>query len=207
MPINTENERYTQKQLGYLGKVTKKHSELALPFLQIGSLEAYTEAIPQFVILTAMAITEGAMAHCNDIPFGFISNGTELLNKTCVFGSAKMPITIQNIPFYTKFGLTQNILSIPSMKIPMYFYFRMTYYTTLVSCGCGIARFLEVGPTRILPKDGWKNFAGYGLTVIIVIYSLYTKALGIGSDGTTMTILLDLFGVKCPSSKGNDVCY
>ena len=65
-----------------------------------------------------MAITEGAMAHCNDIPFGFISNGTELLNKTCVFGNAKMPITIQKIPFYTKFGLTQNILSIPSMKIP-----------------------------------------------------------------------------------------
>ena len=152
-----------------------------------------------------MAITEGALAHCNGIPFSFISNETELWNKTCVLGNAQMPIPIQKMPFYGKFGLTQNILSIPSMKIPMYFYFRMTYYTTLVSCGCGIARFLEVGPTRILPKDGWKNIAGYGLTVIIVIYSLYTKALGIGSDGTTMTILLDLFGVECTSSKGIDV--
>ena len=148
-----------------------------------------------------MAITEGALAHCYDVPFGFLSNESELLNKTCAFGNAT--VRHQDIPFYDKFGLTQNILFVPSMKISMYYYFRITYYTTLLSCGCGIAKFLEVGPTRILPKDGKKNIAGYSLTVIIVCYSMYIKALGLGSDGTTMTTLLDRFGVQYTLSKGN----
>ena len=146
-----------------------------------------------------MAISEGALAQCGDIPFWIISGNADVENKTCIYGNGTS-IMIQDISFYKKFGLTSNILGISALKIPMYYYFRMTYYTTLVACGSGIASFLETGPTRILPKDGWKCYGGYGLAVVVVIYSLYTKALGIGSDGTTMQIVLDLLGTDCDNS-------
>ena len=100
-----------------------------------------------------MAISEGALAQCSDIPFWIISGNENVENKTCVYGIGT-PIKIQNISFYKKFGLTTNILGISALKIPMYYYFRMTYYTTLVACGSGIANFLGSGPTRILPKIG-----------------------------------------------------
>ena len=146
-----------------------------------------------------MAISEGALAQCGDIPFSVISGNEDVVNKTCIFGN-ETSIAIQDISFYKKFGLTTNISGISALKIPMYYYFRMTYYTTLVACGSGIASFLEAGPTRILPKQGWKNYVGYGLAMVVVIYSLYTKALGIGSDGTTMQIVEGVLGIDCTYS-------
>ena len=148
-----------------------------------------------------MAISEGALAHCVGVPFRFISKDDDLHNLTCTFGTEK--INIQDLSFYKKFGLTQDLFGIPALRLPVYIYFRMTYYTTLVSCAFGITHFLEVGPTRILPKDEFgfrKSLAAYMLAVIIVVYSLYTKALGIGSDGSTMHIILDVFNYNCAHS-------
>ena len=143
-----------------------------------------------------MAISEGALATCSNVPL--ISSEIDLDNITCIYKSEIK--RMKDIGFYDIFGKTQNILGIPMFKLPMYYYFRITYYTTLVACGFGITKFLEVGPTRILPKDGLKNLGGYGLAIVIVLYSLQTKALGMGSDGIIIHSVLSAFDVDCISS-------
>ena len=73
--------------------------------------------------------------------------------------------------------------------------FRLTYYLTLISCTFALLKFLDVGPTRILEKDGWRNYAGYGISFISVIVVLQAKAQGLGTGGYVMTMLYDQLGI------------
>ena len=95
-------------------------------------------------------------------------------------------------PFYQLFGTHQRIMGF--IHLPTYNSFYFSYLLTLFSCTCGILRFLDAGPTRILERDGWRNFVGYGLAGWGVLTSLHTKGLGLGNGGPLMQSLIKQFG-------------
>ena len=76
------------------------------------------------------------------------------------------------------------------LEIPMYYWFRFSYYMTLVSCTFGVVKFLDVGPVRCLVKEGWLNYVGYTCAALSAYISLEKKALGLGSDGVILDTLL-----------------
>ena len=86
------------------------------------------------------------------------------------------------------------------LEVPMYYYFRFTYYSTLVMCTFGIVKFLDRGPTRCLATEGWLNYVGYLCALFSVFYHLRTKSLGLGSDGVILDTVLSTFGV-CKSNE------
>ena len=94
--------------------------------------------------------------------------------------------------FYRLMDVEANILGI--FKVPMYTLFRNSYYLTIFSCTFGILRFLDIGPTRILARDGWRNYVGYGIAFLSVLHSVHTKALGLGADGTILRIFANPTG-------------
>ena len=131
-----------------------------------------------------MAITTGALYNC------------ETIDKVPWFSFTKQNYSevkcdndaINSIPFYQIFGVEANLFWL--FKIPMYYWFRVTYYTTLVSCTFGILRFLDIGTTRILAASGWQNIFGFALAFVSVFHSLHTKALGLGTGGGLMKSIL-----------------
>ena len=153
--------------------------------------------------MTALAISKGGLFDCRNkhdnssIPW--FHGDTEFANITCHHKN----IDLNKIDFFKIFGTTQTFLGIP-VGIPMYWWFRMTYYMTLVSCVFGIVRFLDVGPTRILSKNVGLNVVGSILTCFSVGHALHTKALGLGTGGVIMEIVLTSFGY-CKETEGTIV--
>ena len=98
---------------------------------------------------------------------------------------------MSNVPFFQMFSTHTNFLG---FEVPQYWWFRLTYYLTIISCTFALLRFLDVGPTRILEKDGWRNYAGYGISFISVLFVLQAKAQGLGTGGYVMTMLYNKFG-------------
>ena len=130
-------------------------------FFQLGSIEAYTESLPQYFILTAMAISHQAFVSCN-VPSilgsppqvhvfnHYVSNQH---NETCSFThgirnasgnfepimcGAEQPL--EDVAFYKIWNTTHQAFFF--FEVPMYHYFRFNYYCTLISCTFGIVKFL-----------------------------------------------------------------
>ena len=147
------------------------------------------ESLPQYFILTILAITKGVLQRCAMGSIPIISTvEQDYSNVTC----SEFNHLMSNVSYYQTFGLSSNILG---FHIPQYYSFRISYWLTLVSCTFGLLRFLDVGPTRILENDGWRNYAGYGIAFISVIFSLYTKATGLGNGGYMMNTIIDQFNL------------
>ena len=145
-----------------------------------------------------MAITKGALFTCemDSVPF-FLSSpeshGNQIVsNVTCHEDDDKIT-PLEKVEFYEIFGTTQNIFWL--FYIPMYYWFRMTYYITYLGCIFGIVRFLDLGPTRILATEFWSNSLGYSLALFSVGHSLHTKALGLGTGGHIMDVVLTSAGL------------
>ena len=157
-------------------------------FPKVGSLEGMLESLPQYFILTTLAITKGGLMRCNMDNVSFITTKEQdFTNVTCSNHS------MSSVSFYQTFGESTAYLGI--FHIPQYYCFRISYGLTLISCTFGLLRFLDVGPTRILENDGWRNYAGYGIAFISVITSLYTKATGLGDGGYMMNTIIDQFNL------------
>ena len=99
---------------------------------------------------------------------------------------------MSNVSYYQTIGLSSNIFG---FNIPQYYSYRWSYNLTVISCTFGLLRFLDVGPTRILENDGWRNYAGYGIAFISVFFSLYTKALCVVTGGYMMNTIIDQFNL------------
>ena len=129
--------------------------------------------MPQYFILTALVISTNGLAVCSNLNFtidNIVSSYSS--NAECrVGGNNRTPIN--NITFYQMFNETKTIFG--TVHLPMYYYFRVNYYTTLLSCTMGIVKFLDVGPTKILPTQGWRNYVFYALAVLSVFTSLHTR--------------------------------
>ena len=147
------------------------------------------ESLPQYFVLTTLAITKGGLMHCNMAGVSFMS--TENQNYTSVTCS-EFNHPMSDVSFYQTFGESTNYFG---FHIPQYYCFRISYYLTLVSCTFSLLRFLDVGPTRILEKEGWRNYAGYGIAFFSVLFSLYTKALGLGTGGYVMNTIINQFNL------------
>lgn len=138
------------------------------------------------------------------IPF-FLAASTEqemeqkFSNITCHHKS----FNISEVEFFRKdqFGLTNNLHI--GYHVSMYYWFRLTYYTTFLGCIFGIVRFLDLGPTRILSTSFWTNIFGYLLAIFSVAQSLHTKALGLGTGGVIVELILKQTGL-CEDAKGED---
>ena len=148
------------------------------------------ESIPQYFILTALAITKGGLQRCDltNIPYVTLIK-PDYGSVEC--GEGKWNYSMKEGDFYQLLGDSQNLMG---MYVPMNAWFRFTYYISLVSCTFGILRFLDAGITRILDRDGWRNYVGYGIAFFSVIHSLHTKALGLGVGGAMMRIVFDPTG-------------
>ena len=139
--------------------------------------------------MTILYICKGGRLSCNlnHIPVIDIGSGNYNYvecgenNDTCPIG---------DIPFYQLFG---NSTSFGSIHIPTHHWFKITYGLTTISCACGILRFLDVGPTRILERTGWRNWVGYVLAFFSVFYCLKAKGNGLGSGGYVMRMLSNNF--------------
>ena len=95
------------------------------------------------------------------------------------------------VPFYLVHGLTTELLS---FHVSTYYWFRLTYYSTYLSCVFGIVKFLDLGPTRILSEKGLSNWIGYGLSICSAVISLRMKAHGLGHGDVLMEIFLMTLG-------------
>ena len=176
----------------------------------MGSLEAHTEGLPQYFVLTTLAIYNQALTSCNnpielyfhfiglthnrndnEKHFSMITTDIECLNRTKYYHLADDHIgSIHSNT--TLVHESQTILWF--LEVPMYYYFRFTYYTTLATCTFGIVKFLDRGPTRCLAPEGCLNYVGYICALFSVFYHLRTKSLGLGSDGTILDTVLSTFG-------------
>ena len=146
-----------------------------------------------------MAISTGGLYTCTrenkeEISF-FFSEQTkvQMQSTTCHHNSIK----ISEVEFFEIFGLQQYFLSENFLlfSVSMYYWFRVTYYTKFIGCIFGIVRFLDLGPTRILSKHFWTNIFGYLLASFSVGQSLHTKALGLGTGGVILEIVLSAIGL------------
>ena len=125
---------------------------------------------------------------CNMDNVSFITTKEQdFTNVTCSNHS------MSSVSFYQTFGESTAYLGI--FHIPQYYCFRISYGLTLISCTFGLLRFLDVGPTRILEKEGWRNYTGYGIAFFSVLFSLYTKALGLGTGGYVMNTIINQFNL------------
>ena len=139
--------------------------------------------------MTILYISKGGRLSCtlDDIPIIGIGSANYIdvhcgeNNDTCPIGK---------VPFYQLFG---NSTSFGSIHIPTNHWFKITYGLTTISCACGILRFLDVGPTRILERTGWRNWVGYILAFFSVLYCLKAKGNGLGSGGYVMRMLHNKF--------------
>ena len=112
-----------------------------------------------------------------------------------ICGEDSYNYTMINGSFYQLMGIETTIpLGFATIHIPLYYSFRFTYYLTLLSCTFGILKFLDVGPTRILERDGWRNYVGFGIAFWSVLNSLHTKSLGLGVGGAIIHTVTDTFG-------------
>ena len=137
-----------------------------------------------------MAIAKGGLFDCrnkydNSSVHWFDS---DFANYTCHHAE----VSLDNLEFFEIFGKEKSLLGI--VQISMYWWFRITYYMTLISCTLGIVRFLDVGPTRILARTFLLNAVGNVLICFSVGHALHTKALGLGTGGVIMEIVLKSFG-------------
>ena len=135
--------------------------------------------------MTILYISKGGRLKCNldDVP----TIGIGIGNYTGIkCGENKDVCPIGEVPFYQLFGIST---SFGSMHIPTHHWFSFTYTLTMISCACAILRFLDVGPTRILERTGWRNWVGYMLAFFSVFYCLKVKSNGLGSGGYVMGLL------------------
>ena len=159
-------------------------------FPKVGSLEGMLESLPQYFVLTTLAITKGGLMRCNMDNVSFITTKEQdFTNVTC----SEFNHSMSSVSFYQEFGESTAYLGI--FHIPQYYCFRISYGLTLISCTFGLLRFLDVGPTRILEKEGWRNYTGYGIAFFSVLFSLYTKALGLGTGGYVMNTIINQFNL------------
>ena len=171
----------------------------------MGSVEAYSESLPQYFILTALAISRQAFVPCVFEGTGqFLLPAFQMMhvigpnetahnhNYSCIVSNATNKTTNLNemSRFYEDDWGGQSHVLLFFLEIPQYYYFRFTYYMTLTSCVFGIVKFLDVGPTRFLAHNGWINFVQYVCACISVFIALEKKALGLGSDGLILDKLL-----------------
>ena len=156
-------------------------------------MEGYLESLPQYFILTTIAITKGGLFNCNMKDVRMIDvNEIDYSEITCGTAEVNRTFPMSDVSFYKVFG---NSTVFGPFHVPQYYWFRFTYLITCMSCSLGILRFLDVGPTRILERDGWRNYIGYGLAFITVMWSLNVKALGLGTGGYVMHMLIDMFNL------------
>ena len=103
-------------------------------------------------------------------------------NVTCGENDNDCPIA--EVPFYQLFG---NSTAVFGLEIPTYHWFNLTYTLTMFSCACAVCRFLDVGPTRILERSGWRSWVGYFTAFFSVCVCLRVKSNGLGSGGYVMS--------------------
>ena len=156
----------------------------------MGSLEGYLEGIPQYVVLTILYIAKGGRLSCTleDVPV-FGTNAGNYAGVQCGENDDTCPIS--EVPFYQLFG---NETTFGPFHVPTHHWFNFTYSVTMLSCTFAILRFLDVGPTRILELTGWRNYVGYGLAFISVLWCLRSKSNGLGSGGYVMRMFHDQLG-------------
>ena len=142
-------------------------------------------------------ISTNGLAVCSNLNFTIDNIVSSYSSDAVCSVGGNNDTPIHKIPFYQMFNETKTIFG--TVHLPMYYYFRVNYYTTLLSCTMGIVKFLDVGPTKILPTQGWRNYVFYALAVLSVFTSLHTKALGLGQDGVLMDTILSSFGICAPS--------
>ena len=100
---------------------------------------------------------------CNMDNVSFITTKEQdFTNVTC----SEFNHSMSSVSFYQEFGESTAYLGI--FHIPQYYCFRISYGLTLISCTFGLLRFLDVGPTRILEKEGWRNYIRTTQGMIIV---------------------------------------
>ena len=103
-------------------------------------------------------------------------------NVTCGENGNDCPIA--EVPFYQLFG---NSTTVGTFEIPTHHWFNLTYSLTMFSCACAVCRFLDVGPTRILERSGWRSWVGYFTAFFSVCVCLRVKSNGLGSGGYVMS--------------------
>ena len=161
-----------------------------LYILKVGSLEGYLESLPQYFLLTLFAITKGGLMNCQMESVNRISFASQnYTDVTC--GEDNSRNHISTIPYYQMMG---NEAVIGPFYMPQHYWFGVTYNLTMMSCALAIVKFLDVGPTRIFEKDGWRNTVGYCLSFLSVLSSLITKTRGLGTGGYIMCLLYKNFG-------------
>ena len=147
--------------------------------------------MPQYFILTTLAITKGGLQWCDMKNISQVSfNEQDYSGITC--GGGNLTYNMTESDFYHLMGESINLFGI--LHVPMNFWFKFSYKITFLSCTFGILRFLDIGPTRILARDGWRNYVGYGIAFLSVLHSVHTKALGLGADGTILRIFANPTG-------------
>ena len=154
--------------------------------------------MPQFVILTIWAISKGGLyaCHINDngnIPIFFGNLNESVINQT--LGVAKChnhSLNMSEVEFYQISKLTQDF---KFFHVSTYYWFRFTYLTTFVGCICGITKFLDYGPTRILSDKLLDNLFGWCLVCLSVIVSITMKALGLGHGDETLEKVIHSFSL------------
>ena len=107
-------------------------------------------------------------------------------------GEGNFTYDIASIPYYRMMG---NHTVLGPFHVPQHYWFGITYNLTLISCTFAILKFLDVGPTRIFEKNGWRNYVGNVLAFVSVLYSLITKTRGLGTGGSVMHMLYDFMGL------------
>ena len=162
-------------------------------------MEAYAESLPQYFILTALAISRQAFTACTFAQSGWsmihivgvTHNATDTHhNYTCNDSYTKETLPLSETPFYNHNFMGESNVVAFFLEVPQYYWFRFTYYTTLISCAFGVVKFLDVGPTRCLVPEGWLNYIGYTCSCVSVYIALEKKALGLGTDGIILNSLL-----------------
>ena len=149
------------------------------------------ESLPQYFILTLFAITKGGLQNCQMTNVEPISTKAQNYDNV-ICGEGNFTYNISSIPYYRMMG---NHTVLGHFHVPQYYWFAITYNLTLISCTFAILKFLDVGPTRIFEKNGWRNYVGNVLAFVSVLYSLITKTRGLGTGGSVMHMLYDFMGL------------
>ena len=170
------------------------YNTLSYDIFQVGSLEGYCESLPQFLILTVLAIYKGGLLNCDmkDIPrfYSDEKNSTEYAKVEC--GEDNYTYPMYDVEMYKLLGMENPILFGAVGYIPQYYWFNWSYNLTMISSTFAILRFLDFGPARILQRSGWRNWIGYGSAFVSVLWSLYMKAIGLGTGGYVMHMFYNL---------------
>ena len=165
---------------------------------QVGSLEGYCESIPQFLILTVLAIYKGGLLNCDmkDIPRFYSTEKSTSEYEKVECGEVNYTYPMTDVEMYKLLGLQNPIFGGAVGYIPQYYWFNYSYNLTMISSAFAILRFIDFGPARFLQRIGWRNWVGYGSAFLSVLWSLHTKAVGLGTGGYVMHMFYNLI-VSC----------